>query len=116
MNRRRFLSLVSTPVLVALLDACSSDGDGGDDVDVDDRGDGGVDGDRADQLGEARAEVAREPTTAADVGSLPDSFDRFGMDVYRVLAGATHRQRRRVAAQHRRRHVDGHRRRSRHHA
>jgi len=74
-NRRTFLSLLSTPVLLALLDACSDDH--------------GSDGDPSAEQGEARSPAARRATTPADAAPAADSLNRFGMDLYRLAASVT---------------------------
>lgn len=71
LGRRHFLALLATPVLVALVDACSSNSSG--------ESPSGT-------AGEARGTAARSATSVADAADATAAVNAFGMDLYRLLA------------------------------
>src|SRR5262245_37287063 len=97
MNRRHFLGLLSTPVLVALLDACGSDDDAtGDESAADDSiSDDSTRTTEPEPTGprdapapaELRSSAARAATTAGDADPAVDVVEQFGMALFRALAG-----------------------------
>lgn len=77
MNRRSFVALLSTPVLVALVEACSSDAATTSTAVTGRLGPGGS---------EVRSKLALTPTSPIDAMEASNSVDVFGMNLYRWLA------------------------------
>lgn len=75
MHRRDFLALLSTPALVALLQACSSDGESS-----------ATDGTAPPRGTMARSDLARTPTSPDDALEASGALDQFGIDLYRLMA------------------------------
>lgn len=75
MHRRDFLALLSTPALVALLQACSSD-DGG----------SAPDGTAPPKGTLARSDLARTLTNPDDALEASGALDQFGIDLFRLMA------------------------------
>ena len=90
LDRRRFLALLSAPVVLGVLHSCSSDGesrptdpstDSTDDSTDDSTNDPGADG-------VARSSKPRETVCTCDASIASDAINGFGTDLYGFLASS----------------------------